>query len=231
MEPNPNEKAVAELRGQSSVILAWASQLAVATKQDADGAMLRLSEIKGIRKKWTDYWKPLKDAAKAAHAAICEKEKEGTSVMDEAEQTVKGKVLAWQQAERAKAEEAQRKAQAEAEEKARRERERLEKEAARLKTPELRQERLEQAAAVVAPVITVEAPVAAAAGTATRSTWKAEVVDIAALIAAASPGTVAASLLAFDQKAADAFARATKGRTPVPGVRFREIETLSVRAM
>jgi hypothetical protein len=224
-----NEQAVVELKEQSSVVLAWAQDLAVRTKDDADRAMTRLSELKGIRSKWVAYWKPLKEAAKAAHSAICGKENEGTAIIDQAETAVKGKVLAWQQAERAKAEEAQRKAQAEADEAARRERERLEKEAARLKTPEKKQERLEQAAAVAAPVVTVAAPVVTAAGTSTRSTFKAECVDLPALIAAAVPGSVAASFLVFDQKAADAFARATKGKTPVAGVRFREVESLSVR--
>lgn len=224
-----NDQAVVELKEQSSVVLAWAQDLAVRTKDDADRAMTRLSELKGIRSKWVAYWKPLKEAAKAAHSAICGKENEGTAIIDQAETAVKGKVLAWQQAERAKAEEAQRKAQAEADEAARRERERLEKEAARLKTPEKKQERLEQAAAVAAPVVTVAAPVVTAAGTSTRSTFKAECVDLPALIAAAVPGSVAASFLVFDQKAADAFARATKGKTPVAGVRFREVESLSVR--
>ena len=226
---NDNEQAVVELKEQSGVVLAWARDVFVETKADADQAMMRLSELKGIRAKWVAYWKPLKDAAKAAHSAICGKENEGTAIIDDAERTVKGKVLAWQQAERAKAEEAQRKAQAEADEAARRERERLEKEAARLKTPEKKQERMEQAAAVVAPVISVQAPVVEAAGTGVRKTYKAECADMSALIAAAVPGSLAASFLVFDQKAADAFARATKGKTPVAGVRFREVESLSVR--
>lgn len=224
-----NEQAVAELKERSNGVLVWAQSLVVSTKTDADLAMTRLSELKGIRKNWCDYWKPLKDAAKAAHSAICGKENEGTAIIDQAETAVKGKVLAWQQAERAKAEEAQRKAQAAADEAARRERERLEKEAAKLKTPEKKQERLEQAAAVVAPVISVQAPVVEAAGTGVRKTYKAECADMAALIAAAVPGSVEASFLVFDQKAADAFARATKGKTPVAGVRFREVESLSVR--
>ena len=224
-----NENAVVELKEQSGAVLSWAQTIVVETKVDADSAMIRLSELKGIRQKWCAYWKPLKEAAKAAHSAICGKENEGTAIIDDAERIVKGKVLAWQQAERVKAEESQRKAQAAADEAARRERERLEKEAAKLKTPEKKQERMEQAAAVVAPVITVQAPVVDAACTGTRKTYKAEVADMAALIAAAVPGSIAASFLSFDQKAADAFARATKGKTPVVGVRFREVESLSVR--
>ena len=224
-----NEQAVVELKAQSGAVLTWARDVFVETKVDADAAMSRLSELKGIRQKWVSYWKPLKDAAKAAHSAICGKENEGTAIIDDAERIVKGKVLAWQQAERAKAEEAQRKAQAAADEEARRERDRLVKEAARLKTPEKKQERLEQAAAVAAPVIMVAAPVVEACGSGVRTTWKAECVDMAALIAAAVPGSLAASFLVFDQKAADAFARATKGATKVAGVAFKPVESLSVR--
>lgn len=224
------EQAVAVLKTEATGMVAWAGELVVATKQDADGAMLRLAEIKGLRKRWTDYWTPLKTAANATWKAIVAKEKEGTDVVDRAEATVKQKVLSWQSAERVKAEAEQRRLQAIADEQARRERERLEKEAAKLKTPEKRAERMEAAAAVVAPVVTIAPQVAEAASTSTRSTWKAEVSDMAALIAAAVPGSVAASLLAFDQKAGDAFARATKGRTPVAGVRFVAVESLSVRA-
>ena len=227
---NENEQAVVELKEQSTGVLSWSQSLVVATKTDADTAMTRLSELKGIRKKWCDYWKPLKDAAKAAHSAICAKENEGTAIIDQAEGFVKSKVLAWQQAERAKAYDAQRKAQAAADEAARRERERLEKEAARLKTPEKKQERLEQAAAVAAPVISVAAPVVEACGSGVRTTWKAECVDMAELIKAAVPGSLAASFLVFDQKAADAFARATKGATKVAGVAFKPVESLSVRS-
>jgi len=85
------------------------------------------------------------------------------------------------------------------------------------------------AAAVVAPVIDVAAPAATAADTSTRKTYRAVLVDKAALIRAAVPGSVAESLLAFDQSAADAFARATKGAANVPGIRFEAVDGLSVR--
>ena len=225
-----NEQAVVELKAQSGAVLTWARDVYVETKADADAAMSRLSELKGIRAKWVSYWKPLKEAAKAAHSAICGKENEGTVIIDDAERIVKGKVLAWQQAERAKAEEAQRKAQAEADEAARRERERLEKEAARLKTPEKKQERLEQAAAVAAPVITVAAPVVEACGSGVRTTWKAECADMAALIAAAGTSSLAASFLVFNKTQADAYARAVKDAAKVSGVRFFKSESLSVRS-
>jgi hypothetical protein len=76
------------------------------------------------------------------------------------------------------------------------------------------------------PVIKVEAPRMKG----TRETWKAECVDISTLIAAAKPGTVAASFLEFNQSAADSFGRSTKGAVPVAGIRFVAVESLSSRS-
>ena len=211
-------------------MMQWAKQLVVANKEDAEAALAQLSNIKAARRKWTDYWGPLKKAAHDSWKGIVAKEKEGTDIIDAAERTVKGKVVTWQRAEQEKAEAERRRLQAIADEQARKERERLEKEAARLKTPEKKEERLEQAAAVAAPVIEVAAPSLEVKGVAGRVTWKAELVSMEELIRAASPGSVAASLLSFNQKAGDAFARATKGQTAVPGIRFREEHGLAVKA-
>jgi hypothetical protein len=51
---------------------------------------------------------------------------------------------------------------------------------------------------------------------------------MAALIAAAQPGTTAASLLMVNEKALRAFAISTKGKVAVPGVKFTEVESLSI---
>ena len=46
-----NENAVVELKEQSGAVLSWAQTIVVETKVDADSAMIRLSELKGIRQK------------------------------------------------------------------------------------------------------------------------------------------------------------------------------------
>jgi hypothetical protein len=222
---------VVSMRQEATGVVDWAHSLAVASKSDADEAMVKLAEIKGIRNRWVAYWAPLKKAANEAWKGIVAKEKEGTDAVDAAERLVKAKVLAWQQAERAKAEAEQRRLQAEADAKARAEQERLLKLAEQRKTPEKQEEYRQAAAAVVAPVVTVSAPVADAAGTSTRKTFKAVLVDKDALIKAATPGSVASTMLVFDQRVADAFARSTKGAVAVPGVRLDEVESLSVRSM
>lgn len=100
--------------------------------------------------------------------------------LEVAKRTIRGHVLAWQEAQRKEAEERQRKLQAEADEKARRERERLEAQAAKLKTEAKREERLAEAQAVIAPTVTVCAPKVLG----TRRRWIVKSVDAVALCAA-----------------------------------------------
>jgi hypothetical protein len=102
--------------------------------------------------------------------------------------------------------------------------------AAKLKTPELREARLEAAQEIVAPVVQVAPAVAKAAGESSRVTWKAELLDMSKLIAAAAGGNqAAASLLAFDGVAANGFARGTKGAVFVPGLRVYSETGMSLR--
>ena len=216
------------VKAEAAGIVQWAQQLTVTSAHDCQAVVATLAKLKEIRRRWTEYWKPLKEQARQAWQSIVAREKEGTDLCDEAERIAKQKVLAWQMEQRRRAEEEQRRLQAEAEERARRERERLLRKAERLKTPEKKEQKLAEAAAVVVPEVKVEAP-ATPQGATLRSQWRAELVDMAALIEAAKPGTVAASFLAFDQKRADAFARSTKGQVPVPGVRFVEEKVLAVQ--
>lgn len=105
----------------------------------------------------------------------------------------------------------QRRLQAIEDERARKERERLEREAARLKTPELKAERMEQAAEIVAPVVVI-APVAQKVqGESAVKVWKARVVNAA---------LVPREWLIVDEQQLGAFARATKGTKAISGVEF-----------
>ena len=94
---------------------------------------------------------------------------------------IKGKVIVWQQAEQEKAQKEQARLQAIADEKARKERERLEREAAKLKTPEKIEQRLEQAAAVIAPTIVVQAPKSSVR---MQKRWVVKSLDLAAFLQA-----------------------------------------------
>lgn len=225
------EIQVSELKTQASGLVTWAERLEVRTPSDVEAASVQLNMAARVKKTWLAYWKPIKDGAKKTHSDICAKEKELTDIIDRARSVADSKILAWQRIEREKAEAEQRKLQAAADAKARAERARLEADAMKLKTPELRAERLAQAEAIVAPVVTVAAPVVATPGASTRETWVARVTDMAALIAAATPGSVAASFLLFNESAACAFARSTKGAVEVKGVAFDKVNSIARRSV
>lgn len=217
------------IQEESRTLLTWAKGLAIVTKDDADVAVEKIAQAKGLRKKWMDYWDTITRPMRTAMDAAYERRKAGTEVIDSAERIVKNRVAIWQAEERAKAEAERKRLQAIADEQARKERERLEREAEKLKTPELKAERLEAAASVVAPVISVTADAAATS----RKAWSAVLANKTELIAAAAkdgPTSPAASLVMMDQKVADALARATKGTIAIPGVQFVSRDVLSIGA-
>ena len=215
------------IKQEGNRVSMWAAGLVVSNAEEYKRAVEGLRGIKALRKQWVTFWAPMKEKAYGAWKEIVAKEKQGTDLFDKAENIVKMKAIAWKTDADRKAAEEQRRLQAEADEKARRERERLAREAARLKTPEKQAERLEQAAAVQAPVVTMQAETKLD-GAHTRTIWRARLVNESDLIAAAKPGTVAASFLSFNQKAADAFARSTKGAVSVPGVEFIEEKSMTI---
>lgn len=139
--------------------------------------------------------------------------------LEAAAKTIKGKVINYQEGviRAAKAEEAR--LQAEADERARRERERLEKQAAALKTPELREQRMEQAAAVVAPVVRVAAPVAAVK---VQRRWAVRSIDKAAFLAAAASNPQLQGFVTIDETKLTR-AKAANEMFVAPGIEFEKI--------
>lgn len=221
-------QAPAELAQETNSMLVWAQGLKVTTSAEHNAAMERLKVVKTVAKRITDFFRPMKQAADESKRKILDAEKQLAEPLATAEKLAKEVLLKYQLAEEEKRVAEERRLQAEAEEKARKERERLEKEAAKLKTPELKEERLAQAAAVVAPVVTVESRVQTS-GSSLRSTWKANLVDMNALIQAAAGGNdLAKSFLMFNDKVADSFARNTKGAMACPGIEWKEEKGLAV---
>jgi hypothetical protein len=165
------------------------------------------------------FFKDTKAERHAKWKAVVALEKAFTDRLDIVEDAARKALKVYDDAEEEKRLAEQRKLQAEADEKARKEKERLEREAAKLKTPELREERLAQAAAVVAPVVTVAPMAEKQKGESTRKIWKARVVDAA---------KVPRQWLMVNEKALDAYAKATKGVSPVSGVEFYEESQLAI---
>jgi len=138
--------------------------------------------------------------------------------LEASRKTLKGKVIVWQQAEDEKARKEQARLQAEADAKARAEQERLRKAAEKLKTPELKQERLEQAEAVAAPVVTVAAPKSTMK---MQKRWAVKSLDLAAFLAACIAD---GNLLGYVTIDMNKLARAKSANTmlTIPGVEFEQ---------
>ena len=207
-----------------------AQALAVRDQAGRDNALSFLRAVKDAQRKIGDLCDPTVAKALAAHREAVAMRKRMLAPFEAAESAVKSKVLAYdQEAEKARrAEQARLQALADAQAEA--ERKRAMAAAAKLKTPELREARLEAAAEIAAPVVQVAPAVAKAAGESSRVTWKAECTDIMALIAAAASGNTAANgMLLFNQVEANAFARGTKGAVQIPGVRIYSETGMSLR--
>lgn len=177
-----------------------------------------LKTIKGAQKKVVDFFAPMKQKAHEAHKAITQQESATLKPLQDAETSLKRNLLTFYNEQERIRIEAQRKLQAEADEAARKERERLEREASKLKTPELKAERLEQAASVIAPVVSVASVAPVVSGQSIRKTWTAKVVNLE---------LVPREWLVVNEKALDAFAKATKGAVKVAGVEFVEVSSLA----
>ena len=138
--------------------------------------------------------------------------------LDKCKRAIRGAVLTYQQEQQRKAAELQRKLQAEADERARKEQARLEAQAAKLKTPELREARMEQAAQVVAPVVTI--PVQQF--TKTRKVWKVTDLDMAAFLAAAATNPMLHGYVEIKVTALER-SKAANLMLAVPGVTFEQV--------
>ena len=198
--------------------IAFADSVVVTTAAQAKAASDRREQIIEDHKKALEaingFGDGLIDRLFRAHRRWCAFRNLFSSLEDSAKK-IKRAVIDWQEAEEEKAAAEQRRLQAEANEKARKERERLEKEAAKLKTEEKREERLEAAAAVVAPVITVARPVAAVKS---QKRWKVKSFDMTAMgIPESIQGYITVETTRLERS------KAANTMLTVPGVEFHQL--------
>lgn len=214
------EVTVETIEAEVMPVARQGAEMVVRNAGDYDSAITYIKENKQAQARAKEVLDPICDAANKAHKAATALRNRILDPLVAGERKAKAAAKTWAQEQERIRQAEQRRLQAEAEEAARKERERLEKQAAKLKTPELREERLEQAAQVVAPVVTVAPVVDKVAGVSSRKTWKARVVDV---------DKVPRSFMVVNDTALQAFARSTKGSIPVDGVQFLEESTMSVR--
>jgi len=216
-----------ELRNEIMPIASQSETLVVSTPEQYELGANILRAIKDAQKKVIAYFEPIKSNAHRAWRGICDKEGELLNPLKAAESKIKTKMLLFRQEQERIRQEQERRLQAEADERARRERERLEKEAAKLKTPELREQRMAEAESVEPPVVYVQSNVPKVAGISTRDYWKVVVEDKLAFVKASIADPNIMNFIVIDTKALDKFAQATKGQLTYPGIRIYKEQRLA----
>jgi len=202
---------------------AWATDLAVTDNVGAEMAVIVEAEIgtmiTGIKARFA----PAKSAAHKAHKEITFLENSLVKPLESAKALSRTKRAQYQREIDAAHAVEQARLQAAAEAEAERKRVAAVKAAEKLKTPELREQRLEEAAQIIpeAPVVVHDKP--AAGARAIHKKWSARLVDMHSLVKAAADGNHAAqAMLSYDVQAANRQATLTRDLIEVPGVEFYE---------
>ena len=194
-----------------------AKELKIESQQDYERAAAFLTEIKRRAKQMKDYWKPTKEAAKAAHTQVCQREKEMLAPLEEAEKVIKKNMAGYQMAveiARVQAEQEAKKLQQE-------DRDRLLQEAAEAEKSGDVQGAMVEDMKAPTPVQFEQAK-----GTSTRKKWRARVVD-----AKAVPAYVdGIEVRSINMSVLDNLARMSKGTAQIPGVEFYQETIISARA-
>lgn len=174
-----------ELR--QSLVKFQQSAVVISDQTSYDAAVARLTEIKTWRKRWAEYWTPLKDAAHKSWKGLCDKFNEGDSPAATAENTVKRAILDWDMEQERLRQEAQRKAEEEARKK---EEEERAAQAAQMEFEGVSEDDID--AVLSAPPVAV-APVVQptyqkASGISKRDNWVTKVTDLKSLCKAIGAG-------------------------------------------
>lgn len=206
-----------ELKQEALTITQQAALIKITDQPSYDCATsLLLEQIVPFRKKWDEYWSPLRKAAWDAHKAVMAKFNQGDEPAAQAERVVKAEIARWDQAQERIRQEAQRKAQEEAE---KAEREARLDAAVVAEQAGASEEQIEEI--VSAPIAVVAAPVAPTyaktSGVSVRESWHCNVVNIKQLCAAVAKGQISVEYVQPNTSALNARARADKGTMRIPG--------------
>jgi len=196
----------------------WANDLTVTTEEDAVDANAVNKGIAADIKTVKDALSDGKKAAQDRHKLFTTFENSLCNPLDDAYRNAKKKLQSYDIAQAQKAEAERKRLQAIEDERVRKEQDRLAKEAARLKTPEKKEERLQQAAAIAPTQIRVEAP---KSGVRITKYWKVEVVDSTAFFKAIIDRPDLAGYVTIDTTKLQR-AKSANPLISIPGVSFTQ---------
>lgn len=229
-------ETVALARPDPAMIRSAEQQLALARSTyaviaNADEAMAAAEDLKAIKARQkaledarTTITKPLLEAQRAVNALF----KGPQDMLAEAERIVKRGILTYQDAEDRK----RREAEAAAAEAARKEREKLEAQAAKAAAAGKveKAEALAATAAAIPERISIASSAPKLGGVSSKTTWRAEVTDKAALIAYVAQHPEWLQLVDVNMTALNGLARSQKSALALPGVKVVEEKQLASRS-
>jgi hypothetical protein len=209
-----------DLERRTATLADDARALEIAGRATYELAAERLRAVVGLRMEIIDHHKEMKQRSYQAWQAVIAAEKKLLDPVAEAETIYKHRIGAYESEQRRIEEEARARADAEARAKAAAERER------EIELAEAAGADAEEVAAICAeplPLV-VEQPAPPtfrrAAGVSTAHNWKGECFSLAQLVRAIVKGEANLTMVAADQSAINALARATRGTLTIPGIRF-----------
>jgi hypothetical protein len=207
-----------ELKQQALTVIERSKLIKIIDQSTYDLACALLQkEIIPFRRRWAEYWAPVKESAWRAYKTITAKVAEMDDPAEQAERTVKSEIRKWDDEQIRIEQERQRQAQEEAEKEAEEERLR-----AAIVAEQGGATEAEISAIVDSPVAVVAAPVAPqyqrTSGISTRQNWKARVTDFGALVRAAAKDKTLLPYLEPNQRALDSRAKADQSTLSIPGV-------------
>jgi len=187
----------------------------------------KLKAAKALISEIKEFFKPLKEKAKAAHHALCESEKEKLAPLDAAVSDIGGKMRAYEaeQARIAKEEERRLGELAKKQEEEARLLEAIEAEEAG--DADSAKRIMEEKPP--APIVRVQAEVPKVQGLSYRTTYRAEVTDLRALVKAVAAGDVPLLAIMPAEVFLNQQARSLKETMAYPGVRVIEDRTIATR--
>ncbi|HEX9641764.1 MAG TPA: hypothetical protein VGB13_10685 [Candidatus Krumholzibacteria bacterium] len=211
----------------SIAMLAQAEGFTIASNTQYEQSAALLQSIKGKQKDLEGLRKSITRPIDEAKQRVMKLFSPSADRLANAELKLKRAMLAFTQENKRKQEEAQ----AALRERERKERERLERQAekAREKGQEEKAAALEQKAEDV-PELEVVVPEPEVEGISMRVTWRADVVDLLALVKAVAAGEQALSMIEPNMKQLNGLARAMKEDLAVPGVKAVSEEGIAARA-
>ena len=226
MNPTP---AATDLERRGNTLADEARALEVYDQDTYDFAAERLRAVVVLRTEIIEHHAEMKHRSYEAWQAVIAAEKRLLDPVADAERTCKRAIAAYETEQRRIQAEARQRAEAEAQAVAAEQRER------EIEQAEAAGADAEEVAALCAeplPMVLPEEPPATfqkAAGISTANSWKGECVSLPLLVRAIAEGKANVSLVAPNNTAINALARATRGTLSVPGIQFFSSPTVRAR--